>query len=113
MKYAFIAIAAAILSTNAHASCYGSSSSYTCYENGAPYNVQKYGNTTTVPGRSANGSWSSTSQRFGNTTYQNGRSIDGRSWNQTIQSSPYGTTRSGTDSNGKSFYRTCNAYGCY
>ena len=111
MKHAIII--AALIAPTAQAACYGSGSSYTCYENGSTYNVQKYGNTTNVTGSSANGSWSSTSQKFGNTTIQNGRSIDGGTWNQTIQSRPGGSTRYGTDSNGNNFYKTCNAYGCY
>ncbi len=91
---------------SANAQCFGSGSYYSCSDSsGNHYNVQKFGNMTQVQGSNANGSWSSTSQRFGNTTFQNGTSIDGGTWNQTIQSNPGGgTMRYGTDSDGDSFY---------
>jgi len=111
MKHAIII--AAFIAPAAHAGCFGSGSSYSCYEDGTTYNVNKMGNMTTVTGSSANGTFNSTSQRFGNTTFQNGTSVDGGTWNQTIQSHPGGSTRYGTDSKGNSFYKTCNAYGCY
>ncbi len=114
MKNIIATIALTLAAGSVEAACYGSGSYYNCSDSsGNNYSVQKYGNTTVVNGSNVNGSWSSTSQKFGNTTYQNGTSIDGGRWNQTIQSTPYGTTRSGTNSNGRAFSKTCNAYGCY
>lgn len=99
--------------------CMGSDTLYTCYDdNGNTYNVNKMGNYTYVDGYNARtGSrWKSDSTTLGNYTYQNGTDANGNRWNQTIQHTSFGTVysgTSGTDSNGKSYTKTCNSYGCY
>lgn len=141
MKITTLALAAcSILALgNAHAACYGTGSYKTCTDDsGNSYNVQQYGNTTTVDGYNAstgstwsqstqrignsaytNGydaqgnSWSQNSQTYGNTTYQSGYDSDGNSYNGSIQRSGNSVIYSGTDSDGNSYYKTCNEYGCY
>ncbi len=114
MTIALIAAVACVSAGLANASCYGSSSFYTCNDaSGNSYNVQKYGNTTNVQGynSSTGSSWSQNSQTYGNTTYTQGNS-NGRSWNETTTVMPGMTNYSGTNSRGQSFNRTCTAYGC-
>ncbi len=107
--------AALTLCSAADAACYGSGSSYSCNDsNGNSYNVQRYGNTTTMQGSnpSTGSHWNQSSQTYGNTTYQHG-TTNGQNWSQTIQTMPGTTTYSGTNSQGQPFRRTCTAAGCY
>lgn len=110
-------IAALVISMTASfsfANCVGSSSSYSCNDSsGNNYNVQKYGNSTNVQGSNAatGSTWSQNSQTYGNTTQIQGNS-NGRSWNETVQTSPGMTTYSGTNSQGQSYLKTCTKYGC-
>ena len=114
MKSALIAAIALVTTGMANASCYGSSTNYTCNDaSGNSYNVQKYGNSTNIQGYSAGtgSSWSQSSQTYGNTTQTYGNA-NGRSWNEMTPTSPGMTNYSGTNSRGQSFNRTCTAYGC-
>jgi hypothetical protein len=115
MNKFFYAVCALLLSTHANAACYGSGAFRTCTDDsGNSYNVQKYGNTTTMQGYNAGtgSQWNQTSQTFGNSTYIQGNS-NGRTWNEQIHTSPGMTTYSGTDSLGRSFNKTCTALGCF
>jgi hypothetical protein len=99
----------------ANASCFGSGSMQTCTDSsGNSYNVQRYGNTTSVQGYNANtgSTWSQTSNTYGNTTSTYGSAANGNTWNSTTYSTPGMTQQYGTDSNGRSFQRTCTQYGC-
>jgi hypothetical protein len=103
------------LSVSAHATCFGSGSFQTCTDDsGNTYNVQRYGNTTSVQGTNAQtgSTWSQQSHTYGNTTQTYGNS-NGRSWNETTTTSPGVTNSSGTDSHGRPFNKTCTQYGCY
>lgn len=114
MKTALIAAIALVAAGIANASCFGSSTNYTCNDaSGNSYNVQKYGTSTSVQGYnpSSGSSWSQNSQTYGNSTYTQGNT-NGRSWNETTTVMPGATNHSGTNSRGQSFNRTCTAYGC-
>jgi hypothetical protein len=114
MKKLLSLLALALVSVASQAACFGTGSMRTCSDNsGNNYTVQQLGNSTYMNGyNSSTGSrWSHNSQTFGNTTYINGNS-NGRSWNQTIQSSPGFTTYSGTDTSGRHFNRVCSTFGC-
>jgi hypothetical protein len=93
-----------LLANPAFANCTGSGNFYSCYDarSGNSYNVQKYGNSTSVQGYNpgTGNSWSQQSYNYGNTTNTYGTASNGSSWNQTT--TPYGTY--GTDSRGNSFY---------
>ena len=98
------------------AACFGTGAMQTCNDNqGNSYNVQRFGNTTTVQGNNAaNGTtWNQTSNTMGNTTYQNGTASNGQSWNGITTSLPGMQVQQGTDSRGNSYHRTCTATGCY
>jgi hypothetical protein len=113
MKH-YLAAALLALSANASAQCLGTGNLKTCYDgSGNSYTVNKMGNTTFVNGSNSNGTWSSTSTKMGNTVFQNGTDIDGNSWNQTIYSTPSGTSIFGTNSDGEPVSSHCNAFGCY
>ncbi len=102
------------LSATSQAACYGTANNYNCSDaSGNSYNVQKYGNTTNMQGYNAStgSNWSQNSQTYGNTTQIQGQA-NGRAWNETIQTMPGMTTYSGTNSNGRSYMKTCTAYGC-
>lgn len=76
-----------LVSTQAYADCFGSSTYQTCYDlqSGNNYTIQRYGNTTMMQGsNSRTGSnWSQESYSFGNTTNHYGRDKDGNSWSTT------------------------------
>jgi hypothetical protein len=96
------------------AACLGSGSLQTCYDNsGNSYSVQRFGNQTNVNGYNAQtgSTWSQHTTTMGNTTFHNGVT-NGNSWNMTDQR--LGNTRmySGTNSGGRSFFYTCNQFGC-
>ncbi len=104
------------LPTFAAAECYGSGSYYSCYDtSGNTYNVQRYGNTTSVQGYNSQSgsSWSQDSYRSGNMTQTFGRAADGNAWNSTTITSPGMSNTFGTDSNGNSFSTTCTSLGCW
>lgn len=114
MKRLLISVALYAFASVSFANCFGSASNYSCNDtSGNSYNVQKYGNSTNMQGRNAGtgGTWTQNSQTYGNTTQIQGNT-NGNSWNQTIQTMPGMTIQSGTDSHGRSFNRTCTAYGC-
>ena len=114
MKNRVIAALALASANWAYASCTGSAGVYTCMDYaGNSYQVQQLGNSTYLQGHNAGtgSSWTQNSQTYGNTTYIQGNS-NGRSWNETVTTSPGMTSYSGTDTHGRSFHRTCTAYGC-
>lgn len=83
-----------LASAAASANCVGSDSYKSCYDSssGNSYTVQKIGDSTYVNGWNSQtgNSWSQSSQRVGDSTIYQGR-----------------------DSNGNSYRKTCNSYGCY
>lgn len=91
-------------SAAAQSNCVGSDSYQTCYDlsTGNSYDIQRYGNTTSMQGHNygTGSSWSQDSQTIGNTTYHNGRSADGNSWNGTSTRIGGTTYHNGTDSRG-------------
>lgn len=102
--------------SNAQAQCFGSDSFTTCTDqSGNTYNVQRFGNTTTMQGYNSRtgSSWNQQSQTFGGTTFHSGQAANGNSWN--MQQNSYGgtTTYSGTDSSGQFINRTCGTFGCF
>jgi hypothetical protein len=107
MKFIKLSLAL-LLSLNigvASANCFGTANSYNCFDSGSgnSYNVQKYGNSTSMQGYNAGtgSTWSQQSNTYGNSTFMNGTSSSGSSWNQTItHNAVYGT-----DSRGNSFYK--------
>lgn len=104
--------------SSANAACFGSDTMYSCNDpqSGNSYQVNKLGNSTYMTGNnsSTGSTWRQDSSTFGNTTYQNGTSSDGSTWRQTIQNNgAFGTTYSGTDSQGKYYSKTCTQFGCY
>lgn len=116
MKKLLILLAMAGASTLASANCIGSPNMQTCVDSsGNSYNVQRYGNTTTVQGTNpgTGNNWSQTSNRVGNTTFHNGTAANGQSWSGTTQSIGGTTFHNGVDSRGRSYTKTCNAYGCF
>jgi hypothetical protein len=101
--------------TVANAACFGSGSSYTCNDaSGNSYNVNKFGNSTTVNGFNAQtgSSWNQQTYKNGNTSSTYGTAADGSSWNSQTYTTPGGSSTFGTDSRGNSFTRTCNQFGC-
>lgn len=112
-----VAAAASLIGAPTWAACFGSTNMYTCSDNsGNSYNVNRFGNTTTVNGYNAQAgsNWNQTSQHYGNTTYTQGQAANGNSWNSTTQSYGNGYSNTyGTDSRGRSFSRQCGPYGCY
>lgn len=117
MNKMLVCVLAGFFFSSANASCFGSSTMYSCndVQSGNNYQVNKFGNTTSMNGyNSRTGSnWNQTSTTFGNTTYQNGTSSDGSAWRQTIQNNgAFGTTYSGTDSQGNYYNKTCTQFGC-
>lgn len=115
MRTFLITSALALACGAASAQCIGSGSLYTCSDSsGNSYTVNRLGSMTMMSGsNAATGSqWSQTSSQLGNTTYINGQT-NGRAWNNTITTMPGMTMQSGTDSRGRSFTKTCNAYGCF
>jgi hypothetical protein len=114
MKQLLISVALCASASVSFANCYGSATSYNCNDaSGNSYNVQKYGNSTNMQGSNAGtgSTWTQNSQTYGNTTQIQGNT-NGNSWNQTIQTMPGMTIQSGTDSSGRSFNKTCTAFGC-
>lgn len=117
-KLLLAAIAALAFSGSALAqsNCYGSGSYQTCYDtqSGNNYNIQRYGNTTSVQGSNAQtgSTWNQTSNTIGNTTYHNGQSSSGNSWNGTSTQINGTTYNQGTDSRGNPYSSTCNQFGC-
>ena len=101
-------VAAILLFTPAiaGASCVGSGSLQTCFDDsGNSYTVNRLGNQTIVSGynsRTGN-SWSQNSTHIGNSTYTNGIDADGNSWNSTSTRVGNTVIQSGTDSDGNSF----------
>lgn len=95
----------------ASATCIGTSSFSTCSDtSGNRYNVQRFGNTTSMQGYNSNtgSSWSQRSTQIGNTTFNSGFSADGGAWNTTRQDFGNGNyTISGSDSQGNSVYKSC------
>ncbi|MFI8608486.1 hypothetical protein ACIGFL_09195 [Pseudomonas sp. NPDC077649] len=115
MKHLISAIAAFFLSSQAIAGCFGSGSLQTCTDNsGNTYNVQRFGNTTSVQGYNAGtgSNWNQTSTTIGNTTFHNGTSANGNSWNGTSNRIGNTTFHNGTDSKGNPYSATCNQFGC-
>ncbi|WP_404377847.1 hypothetical protein [Vreelandella aquamarina] len=102
--------------TLAQSNCYGSDSYQTCYDtqSGNNYNIQRYGNTTSLQGSNprTGSTWNQNSQTIGNTTYHNGTSASGNTWNGTSTRIGGTTFHQGTDSDGNYYNRTCNQYGC-
>ena len=116
MKKITLSLALSCAAISSQAACFGSGAFQTCSDNeGNHYNVQRFGNTTTMQGsNTANGTtWNQTSNTMGNTTYQNGTASNGQSWNGTTTSLPGMQVQQGTDSRGNSYHRTCTATGCY
>ncbi len=105
-----------LLSGMAHASCVGSGSLKTCYdEKGNSYTVHKVGDATYLNGYNSKtgSSWNQNSQRVGNSTFTNGRASNGNSWNSTATKMGNSTLINGRDSQGKTFSTVCGKYGCY
>lgn len=106
---ATIAATASLLAatTPAMANCTGSSSFQTCYDaqSGNSYNVQRFGNTTSIQGfnSSTGSSWNQTSQQIGNTTYHNGMSSSGSPWSGTSQRIGNQIYHQGIDSSGEPY----------
>ena len=100
-----ITMAASLVAAPTWAACFGSPNMYTCSDNsGNSYNVNRFGNTTTVNGYNAQtgSNWNQTSQHYGNTTYTQGQAANGNSWNSTTQSYGNGYSNTyGTDSRGR------------
>lgn len=100
----------------ANAACYGTGTYQTCTDNsGNSYSVNRIGDSTYMQGRNADtgSTWSQQTQRIGGSSFTTGRDADGNAWNSTTIQSPGGSTTYGTDSNGRSFTRTCNQFGCF
>ena len=114
-----LALSVAAFGASAQTTCTGTGAYRTCYDaqSGNNYNIQKYGNTTTMQGSNGGtgSNWSQTSQTYGNTTYSNGTAADGSSWNTTTQSFGNGMRSiTGSDSHGNTVVKTCDRYGnCY
>lgn len=115
MKY-LPTIALLLLGTQSFAGCIGTESFQTCTDNsGNSYTVNRLGDSTYTDGYNAQtgSSWSQQSHTYGNTTQHTGVT-NGNSWNMTQTQNGYGQTFSGTDSQGQSFYKTCDSFGnCY
>lgn len=111
-----IGLAAVLLCSGAQAACFGTGQYRTCNDDaGNTYNVQNYGNTTSVQGSNARtgNNWSQETYRSGNTSSTYGRDADGNTWNAQTYKTPGGSTTYGTDSKGNSFSRSCNQFGCF
>lgn len=111
-----VTILIAAFSASAYANCFGSPTMQTCTDNnGNSYQVNRFGNTTTVHGYNAQtgSSWNETANTYGNNTYINGTAANGASWNENIMNLGNGSRIiNGTNSQGRSFSRYCTAYGC-
>jgi hypothetical protein len=116
MRFLLSAAALVCITAQAQVQCVGSGAFRTCtdLQNGNTYNVQKFGNTTTMQGSNPNGSqWSQTSQSIGNMNITNGTAANGQRWNETQINMGGGmVTRYGTDANGRPFMQTCTQFGC-
>lgn len=111
---ALLALAAAPLV--AQANCFGTGSFQTCTDSsGNTYNIQRYGNTTSVYGSnpSTGSQWSQQSHQFGNTTIHNGTAANGRQWNGTTHNLRNFQFHNGTDSRGQPFNKVCGPLGCF
>ena len=103
MKRIITAAVLTLTAVTSNAACYGSANVYSCSDlSGNTYNVQRYGNTTSVQGYNPNtgNSWSQQSYQYGNQTHTYGNASNGNSWSRT--DTPYGSY--GTNSNGQPFY---------
>jgi hypothetical protein len=103
MKKLIVATILGLTTFAANASCYGTSSYRTCYDQntGNSYTTSRVGNMSQTYGSNAmtGSTWSQNSTTLGSSTYING-TTNGRSWNETI--TPYSV--SGTNSRGQNFY---------
>lgn len=85
MKTLLALVIVAAFASPAFAGCTGTGSYRTCYDaqSGNTYQIQKYGNTTTMNGyNSRTGShWTQNSYTYGNNTLNSGVDADGNSWN--------------------------------
>jgi len=110
------AVLATFFSAAAFANCIGTSTMQTCTDNnGNSYQVNRFGNMTTVNGYNGQtgSSWNETSNTYGNRTVINGTAANGASWNENITNFGNGTRMiDGTNSQGQSYSHYCNAYGC-
>jgi len=111
-----LSVLAAFAGGPAQANCVGTNAMQSCFDDkGNSYQVQRFGNTTTVQGSNAQtgNTWNQTSQTFGNTTQHFGTASNGNTWNSTTQTLGNQTHTYGTDSRGNTFSKTCNQYGCF
>ena len=112
----FITLLSALYSFGSYADCIGGDAFKTCWdENGNTYDIQKFGNMTTMQGTNTETgtTWSQDSMTLGNTTYIDGTAGNGNSWNSTMMNIGGTTYIDGTDSKGNSFSSICSEYGCY
>lgn len=103
MKRIITAAVLTLTAVTSNAACYGGANVYSCSDlSGNTYNVQRYGNTTSVQGYNSNtgNSWSQQSYQYGNQTHTYGNASNGNSWSRT--DTPYGSY--GTNRNGQPFY---------
>ncbi|HTH11641.1 MAG TPA: hypothetical protein VMA55_18875 [Acidovorax sp.] len=117
MKKTMFALAFAMAGF-AHANCVGGPGFQTCtdLQSGNTYQVQRFGNTTTINGHNSNTgtSWNQTTQTYGNTTQHRGTASNGQSWNGTTINNGNGFTQQyGTDSNGRNYNKSCGPLGCF
>jgi hypothetical protein len=115
MRLPLLAASLFALHAAAFAGCVGSPSFYTCTDDtGNTYTVSKMGNMTSVTGSnpSTGSQWNQQSSQLGNSTFVTGQT-NGRNWNNTITTTGGTTTQSGIDSQGRPFFKTCTAAGCY
>lgn len=111
-----VAVLFAAFSTSTYANCLGGSAIQTCTDNdGNSYQVNRFGNMTTVNGYNARtgSSWNETANTYGNQTVINGTAANGASWNESITNFGNGNRLiNGTNSQGQSYSHYCTAYGC-
>ncbi|TDL88022.1 hypothetical protein [Meridianimarinicoccus aquatilis] len=111
-----VVLALAVTAGTASANCLGTGAFQTCSDSyGSTYTVNRLGNTTQMQGYNAQtgSSWSQQSTTMGNTTQHFG-TTNGQNWNMQQTVTPYGQTYSGTNSQGGSFFKTCDSFGnCY
>lgn len=104
------------VSTTATSQCMGSNTFSTCTDNnGNNYNVQRYGNTTSVQGSNAStgSTWSQNSTTMGNMTRTTGQASNGAAWTENRTELGGGNyVVSGTNSQGQSYSHSCNKFGC-
>lgn len=114
MRRMITLIALSLMPLPLTAGCFGTQALQTCTDAlGNTYTVQRFGGTTYIEGRDADGlTWRQQSVTRGNDILHSGEISDGTHWTATERNLGAGYTRiEGIDTDGSTFLRVCNWLG--